>query len=132
MTKAQRHTMSAVYEADAQGRWFRARGNGERVVLANLFRKKVLARRAWRGIEGDPDAAHEYRLARGSRVLAEGACVHKITKRGENAPRRWGSHQTEVCAACGAFRLRTHHGELASDWQPATEYAAATAEMELD
>jgi len=59
-------------------------------------------------------------------------CTHEISKRGVDAPRRWGSHQTEVCTTCGAFRLRTHLGELAGDWQPATEYAAATAEMELD
>lgn len=41
--------------------WYRARSNGERVTLASLFRKRILTRRAWRGEEGSPDAAHEYR-----------------------------------------------------------------------
>lgn len=64
------------------------------------------------------------------------SCPHKHSKRGADAPRRWGSHQTEVCKACGAFRLRTHLGALVTGWQggwrPASEYTAATAETELD
>lgn len=40
--------------------WYRASGNGERVTLASLHRKGLLRRRAWRGTEGDVDAAHEY------------------------------------------------------------------------
>ena len=44
-------------------RWYRAQGSGERVTLASLYRKGRLTRRAWRGREGEPDAAHEYRPA---------------------------------------------------------------------
>lgn len=44
-------------------RWYRAAGNGERVTLAALWRRGVLQRRAWRGVEGECDAAHEYRPA---------------------------------------------------------------------
>lgn len=68
MTKAvkisarQRAVTSAV--AQAMPGWFRARSNGERVTLASLWRAGVLERRAWRGIEGEADAAHEYRLAK--------------------------------------------------------------------
>lgn len=40
---------------------YRAESSGERVTLASLYRAGVLARRAWRGNEGEPDAAHEYR-----------------------------------------------------------------------
>lgn len=42
------------------GGWYRAHGNGERVTLASLYRAGVLQRRAWRGVEGHPDCAHEY------------------------------------------------------------------------
>lgn len=60
-TELERETMHAVLAADARGEWFRSRRNGERVVLANLHRRGVLERRAWRGTEGEADAAHEYR-----------------------------------------------------------------------
>lgn len=58
-------------------------------------------------------------------------CKHRSTRIGKNAPRRWGSHKTEVCKSCKAFRLLTHHMEIASDWRPASEYADATADQEL-
>jgi hypothetical protein len=67
MTRRQRDTLIAVRAANAHGQWFRARGHGERVVLANLYYKGVLDRRAWRGKAGEPDAANEYRIRRGSR-----------------------------------------------------------------
>jgi hypothetical protein len=52
--------------------WYRAHSNGERVTLASLYRAKVLQRRAWRGVEGDADAAHEYRLTdRFARMLSD-------------------------------------------------------------
>lgn len=57
VTQRQRETMrdvTRVYPA-----WYRAAGNGQRVVLANLFYAGVLERRIWRGV--GPDAAHEYR-----------------------------------------------------------------------
>ena len=59
MTERQRETLGAARAVFP--RWFRARRNGERVVLANLYRKNYLERRVRRGVEGDPDAAYEYR-----------------------------------------------------------------------
>lgn len=42
--------------------WYRAAGKGQRVTLAFLWRhRKLLERRAWRGVEGEAGAAHEYR-----------------------------------------------------------------------
>lgn len=43
--------------------WYRAEHPGQRVTLASLFRAGVLRRRAHRGVEGQPDAAYEYKLA---------------------------------------------------------------------
>jgi hypothetical protein len=63
LTKLQRHVFRKVADVHRQGLWYRAEGNGERVTLASLFRAGLLARRAWRGIEGTSDAAHEYRLS---------------------------------------------------------------------
>jgi len=60
VTRREREVVTAIL-AMPSGAWYRARGHGDRVVLANLYRKGVLERRAWRGAEGDPDAAHEYR-----------------------------------------------------------------------
>lgn len=60
------------------------------------------------------------------------ACQHERLTRGSNVPRRYGSFASEVCRDCGAFRTMTHHGEDKSEWQPASEYAEATAEQELD
>lgn len=57
----QRTVAAAV--ARAMPGWYRAQGNGERATLASLWRAGVLERRTWRGIEGEADAAHEYRLA---------------------------------------------------------------------
>lgn len=52
--------------------WHRARSSGERVTLASLHRKGLLQRRAWRGAEGDADAAHEYACTElGKRMCVE-------------------------------------------------------------
>jgi hypothetical protein len=65
-------------------------------------------------------------------------CVHAETKRGDDAPLLYGSHRTEVCLACGAFRTHGHNalpsqiGAWASEWKPASEYAAATADEDDD
>jgi hypothetical protein len=40
---------------------YRAESSGERVTLASLARAGALTRRVWRGVEGDSNAAHEYR-----------------------------------------------------------------------
>lgn len=62
MTARQRAVLAAVIRAElgATG-WYRAADHGERVTLASLFRHGFLERSAWRGREGDADAAYEYR-----------------------------------------------------------------------
>jgi len=53
--------------------WYRAADSGQRVTLASLWRHGVLERRAWRGVEGEADAAHEYRPSNDVMVkIAEG------------------------------------------------------------
>lgn len=59
----QRNAARHVGRTHAAGGWARARTSGERVSLASLARRGVLIRRPWRGEEGDPDAAYEYRLS---------------------------------------------------------------------
>lgn len=62
MTPLMAEVLVDVYRATREpNTWFRARGNGERVTLAALYRRGKLRRRAWRGKEGEADAAHEYR-----------------------------------------------------------------------
>ena len=64
MTDLQKEVTSKVIAAWRTGgspRHYRAAGSGERVTLASLYRAGVLARRCWRGHEGEPDAAYEYR-----------------------------------------------------------------------
>ena len=63
MTKLQRYLFTVVSAHHLRGLWYRAASSGERVTLASLYRAGVLKRRAWRGNEGAPDAAYEYRLA---------------------------------------------------------------------
>lgn len=43
--------------------WCRAQSSGERVTLASLYVRGLLERRAWRGVEGETNAAHEYRAS---------------------------------------------------------------------
>lgn len=62
MTKRQRYVLGVVSAHHLRGLWYRAAGNGERVTLASLYRAGALKRRAWRGNEGEADAAHEYQL----------------------------------------------------------------------
>lgn len=61
LTDKQRETLRRCIHAARRGEWYRASGSGERVTLASLYRRHLLERRAWRGVEGDPNAAHEYR-----------------------------------------------------------------------
>lgn len=63
MTQRQQETFRRVLRSTLGGTWYRASGSGERVTLASLFRAGALSRRAWRGNEGAPDAAHEYRVS---------------------------------------------------------------------
>jgi hypothetical protein len=71
-TALERQVLHTVFTHTRNGGWYRAEGNGQRVTLASLFRKGALSRRAWRGVEGEADAAHEYRLS----VVFQGAFAH--------------------------------------------------------
>ena len=62
MTKTEREVFVKVIKADLAGRYYRAESSGERATLASLYRIGLLSRRAWRGEEGEADAAHEYVL----------------------------------------------------------------------
>jgi len=74
LSQLQRQVLGAVVAQHRRGLWYRAASSGERVTLASLFRAGVLARRAWRGKEGEADAAHEYRLSEALReALAPGS-----------------------------------------------------------
>lgn len=64
MTKLQRYVFGVVSAHHLRGLWYRAASSGERVTLASLFRAGVLKRRAWRGNEGEADAAYEYQLTK--------------------------------------------------------------------
>jgi len=63
VTKLQRYVFGVVSAHHLRGLWYRAASSGERVTLASLYRAGVLTRRAWRGNEGEADAAYEYRLS---------------------------------------------------------------------
>jgi hypothetical protein len=63
LTKLQRYVFGVVAAHHLRDLWYRAASSGERVTLASLFRAGVLARRAWRGKDGEADAAYEYRLS---------------------------------------------------------------------
>lgn len=62
MTKLQRYVLGKVSAQHLRGLWYRAATSGERVTLASLYRAGALKRQAWRGKEGEADAAYEYRL----------------------------------------------------------------------
>jgi len=66
LTNPQRETLRYVAREtqSSTDKWARARHNGERVTLASLYRRGLLDRRAWRGNDGDADAAYEYRLSK--------------------------------------------------------------------
>lgn len=63
LTKVGRETLAHVARETLAGQWARARRHGERPSLASLHTRGYLIRRPWRGEEGHPDAAYEYRLA---------------------------------------------------------------------
>lgn len=65
MTGLQREVLALVRAATGRGEWYRAAGNGQRVVLANLYGKGLIDRRARRGKDGEADAAYEYTAAQG-------------------------------------------------------------------
>lgn len=55
--------LTVMSETSDPLQWFRAPSHGDRVTLASLYKHGLLQRRAWRGVEGSADAAHEYRLS---------------------------------------------------------------------
>jgi hypothetical protein len=59
-------------------------------------------------------------------------CAHEMTKRGANITRRWGSYRSQVCTGCGAFRATDHYDNPRGSWQPASGYADAIADEEMD
>lgn len=61
LTDLQVKALVDCHNACRKGEWYRANGNGQRVTLSSLYRRGYLERRAWRGREGEADAAHEYR-----------------------------------------------------------------------
>jgi len=63
VTKRQRYVLGKVFAQHLRSLWYRATRNGERVTLASLYRAGALKRRAWRGNEGEANAAYEYRLS---------------------------------------------------------------------
>lgn len=62
LTSTARESLLHVAREHGAGRWARARRHGERPSLAALHARGLVARRAWRGVEGDAGAAYEYRL----------------------------------------------------------------------
>ena len=64
-SEQQKQVLAKVIVETQAGRWYRAKSSGERVTLASLHRGLYLDRRAWRGVEGQADAAHEYQVTRG-------------------------------------------------------------------
>ena len=64
-TDVARESLAHVARAHFAGEWARARRAGERPSLASLHTRGFVIRRPWRGVEGDPDAAFEYRLSDG-------------------------------------------------------------------
>lgn len=63
-----------------------------------------------------------------------GPCQHMAVIRGADVPLRYGSHRTQVCISCGAFRTHGHDAARSqmSHWRPAESYAMATAPIEDD
>lgn len=61
LTERQKAVLVKVCKADLRGERYRAVDSGERVTLASLYRgHALLVRWAWRGEEGERDAAYEY------------------------------------------------------------------------
>lgn len=63
LTVVSRESLRHVWAEQQAGRWARARRSGERPSLASLHTRGYLIRRPWRGTDGHPDAAYEYRLS---------------------------------------------------------------------
>jgi hypothetical protein len=62
LTPAQKATVRRLIGPTAANDWSRALSAGERVTLASLYSRGFAVRRPWRGREGEPDSAYEYKL----------------------------------------------------------------------
>lgn len=82
LTERQRAVLAKVWRTHAGNLWYRAADAGERVTLASLYYRRLLDRRAWRGVEGERDAAHEYCIAEALRKRAA-----EITTDGSGPPK---------------------------------------------
>jgi len=87
LTDRQRAVLAKVWSTHAKRLWYRADDHGERVTLASLYYRGLLSRRAWRGVEGERDAAHEYCIAevvrkRAAEITTDGSGPPKL----EDAP----------------------------------------------
>jgi hypothetical protein len=60
LTDKQLTSLCRAILATRKEEWIRAVDHGERVTLASLHTNGFVKRRAWRGKEGEPDAAYEY------------------------------------------------------------------------
>jgi hypothetical protein len=78
LSDLQHASLSRCLRAAENGLWYRAAGSGERVTLASLWRHGYVERRAWRGVEGEPDAAHEYRASRRYRDNWDRVCSKAV------------------------------------------------------
>ena len=100
MTKLQRSVFRVVAVHTMQGLWYRAASSGERVTLASLYRAGALVRRAWRGREGELNAANEYKLSDDA-----------LDALALSLP----DPQSERCSTCGKYRAVHHDGALCSE-----------------
>lgn len=60
LTDKQLTSLTRAILAAKNERWIRAVDHGERVTLASLHTRGLVRRNAWRGSEGERDAAYEY------------------------------------------------------------------------
>lgn len=64
LTDVAYESLRHVLREHSAGRWARARRKGERPSLAALHARGLVVRQAWRGVEGEADAAYEYKLSK--------------------------------------------------------------------
>jgi hypothetical protein len=65
--------------------------------------------------------------------MLENLCTHDKVTRGPDIPRRYGSWQSRVCTACGAWHRVSHVDEHRVDqWEPASALDAAARRDDED
>jgi hypothetical protein len=107
--------------------------NAKRVILVGVDRSDSVFYDA-AGVEHAADVPALIAMLWPRALPFDNGCAHAVAGRGRDAPLRYGSHRTEVCRACGAFRTHGHDAARSnlSDWRAASEYADATADREED